>query len=93
MAVHMMQQVDKKTETPKEQQHLVGRGRVLKDERKLKEYDIKDGETIELTMLLVGGTKRDETISSKAIEEREAKRRTSKANSDIREIGKDKGSS
>ena len=93
MAVHMMQQIDKKTETPKEQQHLVGRGRVLKDERKLKEYDIKDGETIELTMLLVGGTKRDETMPSKAMEEREAKRRTSESNSDISGIGKDKGSS
>ena len=90
MAVHMMQQIEKKAEIPKEQQHLVGRGRVLKDERKLKQYNVKDGETTELTMLLVGGTKRDETMPSKSKEEREAKRRTSEKTKDHQEKQKTK---
>ena len=34
---HMMQQIEGKTRIPKEQQHLVSKGRVLKDERKLEE--------------------------------------------------------
>ena len=61
-----MQQFEEKTKIPKEQQHLVSKGRVLKNGQKIKEYNIKDGETMEMTMLLVGGTKRDESMSSKA---------------------------
>ena len=48
---------------------------------------------MELTILLVGGTKRDKSMPSRATEEREAKRRTSEANSDISGIGKDKNTS
>ena len=57
LVVHMMQQIEKKTEVPEEQPHFASKGRVLKDDRKLKEYKKKE-ETIELTMLLVGGTKK-----------------------------------
>ena len=48
----------------------------------IKRYNIKEGETIEMTMLLVGGMKRDELMPSATKEPREAKRRTSKTYSD-----------
>ena len=50
----------KKTIIPKEQQHLVSHGRVLKDKKTIKSYNEKGGETIEMTLLLVGGRRRDE---------------------------------
>ena len=49
-------QVEAKTGIPKDHQHLASRGKVLKDGRTLKDYYTPDGENIEMTALLLGGT-------------------------------------
>ena len=50
----MTRQLEAKTGIPKDHQHLVSRGKVLKDNRTLKEYGISGGETIEMTAKLRG---------------------------------------
>ena len=66
----------------REQQRLVSQGRILKHKKTLESYNIKDGETIVMTLQLVGGTKRGELMPAAIKEEREAKRRTSESQSD-----------
>ena len=77
------QQLERKTSIPKEQQHLVSRGRVLKDKMKIEDCNMKEGETIELIAALLGGTKREESRSISRIEERESKRNVSEPNLEI----------
>ena len=43
----------RKGRIPKEQQHLVSHGKVLKDKLKIEDYNMKEGETIELTAALL----------------------------------------
>ena len=50
-------QIEAKTRIPKDHQHLASRGKVLMDNKTLKDYSITGGETIEMTALLLGGTK------------------------------------
>ena len=50
-------QLEAKTGIPKDHQHLVSRGKVLTDDRTLKDCYISGGETIEMTALLLEGTK------------------------------------
>ena len=45
------------TNTPIEDQRLVSRGKVLTDRKRLIGYYIYEGETIEMSALLLGGTK------------------------------------
>ena len=49
--------LEAKTGSPKDPQHLVSRGKVLTDDRTLKDCNISGGEAIEMTSLLLGGTK------------------------------------
>ena len=50
-------QLEAKTGIPKDHQHLVSRGKVLTADRTLKNSYVSGGETVELTALLLGGTK------------------------------------
>ena len=50
-------QIEAKTRIPTDDQHLVARGKVFKDNIPLKEFGISGGETIELTARLLGGVK------------------------------------
>ena len=52
-----MRQLETKTGIPKDHQHLVSKGKVLKDNRMLKDYGISVGEVIGMTGKLWGGTK------------------------------------
>ena len=47
-------QLEAKTGIPKDHQHLASRGKVLMDNRTLKDCYISGGETIEMTALLLG---------------------------------------
>ena len=66
-------QIERQTRTPKEHQHLVNRGKVLKDIMKLECCNTKERHTIELTAALLGGTKREEPRSYR--KERKGKRK------------------
>ena len=50
-------QLEVKTGIPRDHQHLVSKGKVLKDNRTLKEYGISVGEVIDVTGKLWGGMK------------------------------------
>ena len=75
MVSDVKKQIEEKTRIPKNQQHLVSRGKLLKDTRKVEDNDLIEEETIELTSALLGGTKREE--SRPVSKEREAKRKAS----------------
>ena len=66
-----------KNEDPKKQRCLMSQGRVLKDKRTIEEYSIKEGEKIEMSMLLAGGKKNDELMTFGKNDERPVKRITS----------------
>ena len=73
----MKKQVEEKTRIPKDQQHLVSRGRVQMDRKKIEDYDMNVKETIAMTVMLLGGTRRDEYSPSSKTEGREEKRKAS----------------
>ena len=76
MVSDVKKQMEEKTRIPKnQQQHLVSRGKVLKDTRKVENYNLIEEETIELTSSLLGATKREE--SRPVSKEREAKTKAS----------------
>ena len=50
-------QLEAKTGIPKDHQHLASRGKVQMDSRTLKDYYKSEGETIELSAVLLGGMK------------------------------------
>ena len=68
-------QLEAKTGIPKDHQHLVSRGKVLKDNRTLKEYGISGGEAIELTGKLRGGMKHKSPSPTPMNTERDKKRK------------------
>ena len=78
---------------PKEQKHFASRGNVLEDQVKIKDYNMKEGETIELTAALLGCTKRDESRPPPKSEEREAKSKASEPLIEISGIEDDKSAS
>ena len=68
-------QIEAKTRIPKDHQHLTSRGRVLMDNKTLKDYSVAGEETIEMTALLHGGTK-NKSLSPTSMEaERDKKRK------------------
>ena len=68
-------QLEAKTGIPKDHQHLASRGKFLKDSRTLKEYCISDGETVELTALLLGGMKHKSLSPTPMDADREKKKK------------------
>ena len=79
----MKEQIEEKTRIPKEQQHLVSRGKVLKDMRMIDDYNMNGKEIIDLTVVLLGGMKRDAFRPTSKTEEREAKRKASEPCLDV----------
>ena len=69
----LKEQLKEKTNTPKEYQHFVSTGKVLADKKTLIEYYIYEGETIEITALLLGGTKNKSLSPTPMRTEREKK--------------------
>ena len=57
-------QIEAKTSIPKDHQHLASRGKVLMNNKTLKDYNITGGETIEMTALPLGGT-RNKSLSQR----------------------------
>ena len=75
--------IEAKTRIPMDDQHLVARGKVLKDNIPLKEYGISGGDTIELTAQLLGGVKH-KSLSPKPMDtERDKKRKESEPYIDV----------
>ena len=68
-------QLEAKIGIPKDHQHLVSRGKVLTADRTLKNSFISGGETIELTALLLGGTKHKSLSPTPMDADREKKRK------------------
>ena len=68
-------EIEEKTRIPKKSAAPCESMRVLKDTRKVEDYNLIDEETMELTSALLGGTKREETRP--VSKEREAKRKAS----------------
>ena len=83
-------QIERKTKIPKEQQHLLSQGKTMKNSQKIGSYNIKEGETIEMTTALLGGMKRDEPMPCSITEERKTKRKASEASTEISEVEEDK---
>ena len=83
-------QIEEKKNIPKDQQH---QRRVLMDKKKMKEYNMNEKETIEMTALLIGGTKNKELSSASKKEERETKRKASKPCVDVSCLEEDKSTS
>ena len=86
-------QLEEKTNITKDQQHLVSQRRVLMDKKKMKECKMNEKETIEMTALLIGGTKNKERSSASKKEERETKRKASKPCIDVSFPEEDKSTS
>ena len=80
---NMKEQIEEKTKIPKEHQHLVSRGRVLMDKKTLKDYNMNEGETIEMTALQLGGTKNKSLSPTSMSVERETKRKASEPYIDV----------
>ena len=76
-------QLEAKTGIPKDHQHLASKGKVLEDSRTLKDCYISGGETIEMTALLVGGTKHKSLSPTPMEAEREKKRKESEPYIDV----------
>ena len=62
----------------------------MKNSQKIGSYNIKEGETIEMTTALLGGMKRDESIPCSITQERKAKRKASEASTEISKVEEDK---
>ena len=75
-------QLEAKTGIPKDHQHLTSRGKVLMDNRTLKDYYISRGETIELSALLLGGMKNKSLSPAPMRTDREKKRKESEPHTD-----------
>ena len=75
--------IEAKTRIPMDDQRLVARGKVLKDNITLKDYGISGGETIELTALLLGGTKHKSPSPTPMDTERDKKRKESEPDIDV----------
>ena len=71
----MKGQIEEKTKIPKDHLHLVRRGKVLMDKKTLKDYNTNGDEPIEMTTLLLGGTKHKSLSPTPMNAEREKKER------------------
>ena len=89
----MKKQIEEKTKTPKDHQQLVSRGRVLMDKKNLKEYNMNGKETIEMTALLIGGTKNKGLSPASKKEERNTKRKASEPYIDVSCLEEDRSTS
>ena len=69
----MKGQIEEKTKIPKDHLHLVRRGKVLMDKKTLKDYNTNGDEPIEMTTLLLGGTKHKSLSPTPMNAEREKK--------------------
>ena len=68
-------QLEVKTGIPRKHQHLVSKGKVLKDNRSFNEYGISVGEVIDMTGILWGGTKHKSLSPTPMGTERDKKER------------------
>ena len=75
--------IEAKTGIPKDHQHLASKGKVLKDNRALKEYGISGGETVEMTALLLGGMKHKGLSPTPMDADRDKKRKESETYTDV----------
>ena len=83
-------QLETKTGIPKVHQHLAIRGKVLMDSRTLKDCYISGGETIEMTALLLGGTKHKSLSPTRTDADRDKKRKESKPKIDVSGLEEEK---
>ena len=78
----LKRQLEAKTGIPKNHQNLTSRGKVLKDSGTLKEYGLSGGESVEMTALLLGGTKH-RSLCSTPMADRDKRRKESEPYTDV----------
>ena len=67
-------QIEAKMRIPRNHQHLTSKGKVLMGKKMMKDYNITGSETIEMTALLLGGTKHKSLSPTPVDAERDKKR-------------------